>query len=396
MVAGPAGARSPAGRTLLNWVEVDAAAIAHNIGEFRRRLDPNTRLGAVVKSNAYGHGLLEVARVARQAGADWLCVNSLDEAVGLREGGHDAPILIMGHVPLADLGDVVEHDLRPVVYNLETLDRLDSLAAKLDKRVPVHLKLETGTHRQGVARGDLSPFVDRIRGSERLELEGLATHFANIEDTTDHTFAESQIDLFDSVRQELSGSRGDVPIHHTACSAAAILFTRTHMDLARIGISLYGLWPSRETYVSCSERGKLSLDLRPALTWKTRVVQVKHVGEGKFVGYGCAYRTTRPSRIAVLPIGYFEGYDRGLSGVAHVLVGGKRALVRGRICMNICMVDVTDIDGVGLEDEVVLLGAQGEERVSAEHLADWCGTISYEIVSRIHPSLPRVVVNAGQ
>lgn len=377
---------------MLNWVEVDAGALRNNLSEFRRRLGPGVALGAVVKSNAYGHGELEVASVAREADADWLCVNSLDEAVRLREADHDGLILILGYVARSRLEEVVVRDLRTVVYNLETLDGLEKLAARHQRRVPVHLKVETGTNRQGVVEAELPAFLERIRASEWLELEGLTTHFANIEDTTDHTFAESQIAAFQRFERLVRDGSGSVPIRHTACSAAALLFTRTHLDLARVGISLYGLWPSRETYVSCLERGKPTLDLRPVMAWKSRVVQLKKVPEGGYVGYGCGYRTTRPTRIAVLPMGYHEGYDRGLSGMAHVLVGGKRALVLGRICMNMCMVDVTDIPDVGLEDEVVLLGRQGDESISAEQLASWCGTISYEIVSRIHPSLPRILV----
>jgi alanine racemase len=179
---------------------------------------------------------------------------------------------------------------------------------------------------------------------------------------------------------------------HSACSAAALLFTRTHLDLARIGIALYGLWPSKETYVSCLELGKPTLDLRPVMTWKTRVAQLRDVGEGKYIGYGCTYRTTRDSRIALLPVGYYEGYDRGLTGMAHVLIRGRRAPIRGRVCMNMIMADITDIPGVGLQDEAVLLGRQGDEKVTAEQLAEWCSTISYEIVSRINPTLPRVVI----
>ncbi len=388
--------RNPAARdrekTLLNWVETDAQAIRNNIGEFRRRLGPGVLLGAVVKSNAYGHGMLEVARVARAAGADWLCVNNVDEAVALREAGHRCEILVMGYTPLEALPAVVEHHLRPVVYNTETLDRLDALARE-DQPVPIHLKVETGTHRQGILETDVPQFADRIRSSPRLLLEGVGTHFANIEDSTNHSYAEQQIAAFDRICDTLLKAGINVPLRHTACSAAALLFTRTHLDLARLGISLFGLWPSKETYVSCLERGQPTLDLQPALTWKTRVAQIKGVEEGSFIGYGCTYRVSRPSRIAVLPVGYHEGYDRGLSGVAHVLVRGRRAPVRGRVCMNMCMVDVTDIPGARLEDEVVLLGRQGDERVSAEQLAEWCGTISYEIVSRIHPALSRVVVN---
>ncbi len=379
----------------LNWVEVSAPALRHNLAEFRKRLRGGALLGAVVKSNAYGHGMLETARIVDGAGADWLCVNNAAEGVALREAGHSKPILVMGYVPAADLEAVVEHDLRPVVYNRETVDALEARASRLGRTVRVHLKVETGTHRQGVPEAEVAAFAERIGGADRLVLDGLTTHFANIEDTTDHGFAEAQIAAFARVADDLEGRGFPPALRHTACSAATLLFERTHLDLARVGISLYGLWPSRETRVSCRERGRAMPELRPVLTWKTRVAQVKDVPEGAFIGYGCTYRTTRPSRIAVLPVGYFEGYDRGLSGVAHVLLRGKRAPVRGRVCMNICMVDVTDVPGVGLEDEVVLLGRQGEESVTAERIAEWCGTISYEIVSRIHPSLPRIVVDSA-
>jgi len=381
------------GARALSWVELDAAALRWNVEQFRGRLGP-AALGAVVKANAYGHGMLEVARLLREAGVDWLCVNSLDEAVELRRAGHDERVLVMGYVPLARLESVVELDLQPVLYNLESARRLDELARRLGRRVRVHLKVETGTHRQGIAERDLPAFAETVRASAGLVLEGLSTHFANIEDTTDHGFASGQIERFGRAIEALRAG-GEIPLRHAACSAATILFDRTHLDLARVGISLYGLWPSRETYVSSLREGRPTLELRPVLTWKTRVAQVKDVPEHSFIGYGCSYRTTRPSRIVVLPVGYHEGYDRGLSGLAHVLIGGRRAPVRGRICMNMCMADVTDIPGVEIEDEAVLLGSQQGERVGAEQLAAWCGTIPYEIVSRIHPALPRLVVPGG-
>jgi len=380
---------------LLNWVEIDAAALRHNLEGFRRAVGPQVALGAVVKSNAYGHGMLETARIAVDAGADWLCVNNVDEALELRAAGHRyEAILVMGYVPLDRLEDVVRHGLRPVVYNLETVERLDALGSGRQTPVPLHLKIETGTHRQGILESDVPVFAERIRGARGVTLEGLSTHFANIEDTTNHDYAESQIEAFDRVTEAFRAAGCPAKMRHSACSAAALLFDRTHLDLARLGIAMYGLWPSKETRLSCVERGKTLVDLRPALAWKTRVAQVKDVAEGAFVGYGCTWKSTRPSRIAVLPVGYAEGYDRGLSGVAHVLIRGRRAPVRGRICMNICLADVTDIPDVSLEDEVVLLGSQVDETVTAEQLAAWAGTIAYEIVARIHPGLPRVVVPA--
>lgn len=382
---------------MLNWIEVDADALRHNLALFRRRVGPDVRLAAVVKSNAYGHGMLEVARVAVDAGADWLCVNNLDEGLRLREAGFDVPVHVMGYVPLDGLADAVARDLRLAVYNVETLDALAGHAREAGRPVPVHVKVETGTHRQGVTSEDLPAFVERLRDhAPSLALEGVTTHYANIEDTTDHGFAETQIAAYASAVGTIESIVGaPVPMRHTACSAAALLFDRTHGNLARLGISLYGLWSSRETLVSYRERRREPVDLHPALTWKTRVAQVKWIPEGGYVGYGCTWRATRRTRIAVLPVGYHEGYDRRLSGVAHVLVVGRRAPVRGRVCMNMCMIDVTDVPDVGIEDEVVLLGSQGEERISADQLAAWCGTIHYEIVSRIHPSLPRTVVSGG-
>jgi alanine racemase len=336
--------------------------------------------------------MAQVAPLVLEAGADWLCVNNIDEAQELRGLGLEAPLLVMGYTPLDRLADVVEHDVRQVVYNRRTLERLAELAEAAGKRVPVHLKVETGTYRQGVAEEHVPEMVGLIAGSRSLLLEGLTTHFANIEDTTDHGFAETQMAVFGRIEDGLAGAGYPVPIRHTACSAAALLFTRTHMDLVRLGISLYGLWPSKETYVSCLELGKPALDLCPALTWKTRVAQVKEVPEDSSVSYGCTFRTTRPSRMAVLPVGYYEGYDRAFSNRAYVLIGGRRAPVRGRVCMNMTLVDITDIPDVALEDEVVLLGRQGGEVLRAEQLAEWCGTIAYEIVARIHGGLPRVVV----
>jgi alanine racemase len=318
--------------------------------------------------------MLEVAAVASIAGADWLCVNQVDEGVALRQAGHEAPILVMGYVELARLGDVVAQGLRPVVYNPETVDRLEALAAETGRQVRVHVKVETGTHRQGVLEPDLPAFAERIRRSPHLVLEGMTTHFANIEDTTDHSMAQGQIAAFDRAQGALAGSRGRPgpraarrllggrpPLHPHPSRPGA----DRHLPLRALAL--------QETYVSLLERGKPALDLRPVLTWKTRVAQVKDVPEGAYVGYGCTWKAGRNSRIAVLPVGYFEGYDRGLSGIAHVLVRGRRAPVRGRICMNMCMVDVTDIPGVGVEDEVVLLGSQGEERSPPSRLPPGAG-----------------------
>jgi alanine racemase len=325
-------------------------------------------------------------------GADWLGVNSLEEAHTLREEGIDRPIILLGYVPIAELEQAVSDDLRLTVYNTETVEELGEITSVLEKETFLHIKTETGVYRQGVLGEELLSFVKRIQKYPRLKIEGLSMHFANIEDTTDHSYAQQQLDKFMEYVNLLEQNDINIPVKHVACSAAAILFPETIFDMIRVGIGIYGLWPSKETYLSCIQEKREPVDILPVLTWKTRVVQIKDVPEGVFIGYGCTYKTTRPTKLAVLPVGYYDGYDRLLSNASYVLIAGKRAPVRGRVAMNFITVDVTDIPDVRLEDEVVLLGKQDQERISAEYLASLCGTINYEIVTRINPNIPREIV----
>ncbi|MBN2054776.1 alanine racemase [bacterium] len=377
----------------LSWLEISASALRHNVTQFKSLIGARVQLYAVVKSNAYGHGMILVASQVLAAGADGLAVNSIDEVIQLRRQGIEAPILILGYVGLADLPAVLHYGAEPVLYNIESLIRLRDLAAGMGRIGPVHLKIETGTNRQGIFTGQLKDFLDLIEDSPSLQLRGISTHFANIEDTTVHTYAEQQIAIFEGVKREIEARGFNGLRCHAACTAAAVLFPRTYFDLVRVGIGLYGLWSSKETYLSALMKFREPLELIPVLRWKTRIAQIKNVPRGSYIGYGCSYRTTRDTVLAVLPIGYFEGYSRAFSNAAHVLIHGKRAPIRGRICMNICMADISDIPDVKVEDEVVLLGRDGEEEVSADFLAGLAHSINYEIVSRISSVLPRVLVD---
>jgi alanine racemase len=377
----------------LVWIEIDSGAPDANLRELAGCAGGPITVCAVVKSNAYGHGLREIAGLLPSA--DWFAVNSLDEGLELRELGHDRPVLVLGHVPLSGLGDAVDAGLKLTVYNRETLEVLSSEASARGVTADVHVKVETGTWRQGVLPEEVPAFFAEASSRPGIRLEGLSTHFANIEDTLSHDYAEGQLRVFNGVLDRLGSEGISVPVVHTACTAATILFPETHFSMLRTGIGLYGLWPSRETFLSARMSGRRMPRLRPVLTWKTRIAQVKSVPEGAFIGYGCTYRTTRPSRIAVLPVGYADGYDRAIGNSGHVLVRGRRAPVTGRVCMNLTMVDITDVEGARLEDEVVLLGRDGEEEITAEAMAGWAGTIGYEIVTRISPFLPRVVVDRG-
>lgn len=372
------------------WLEIDGSALRHNAAEMRRAIGPSVRLMAVVKANAYGHGLTQVVRAFGRNYCDWYGVDALSEALAVRSAGGRQPVLIMGYVPLAQIAAAVRQDMSFVVYDPESL-RQASRTASAKHPAKVHLKIETGTSRQGISLKDLPVFCGLVRRLPKVVVEGVSTHYANIEDTIDPSYARSQMARYHRALKILR-QRGIGPvIRHTAASSAAILFAETHFDLVRAGIALYGLWPSRETRIAAERQGR-GLDLRPALTWKTVVAQVKSVPKGTPVSYGLTERVNRPSRIAVVPAGYWDGYDRGLSSVGHVLIRGQRAKVLGRICMNMCVVDVTDIPGVRLEDEVVLLGAQGREAVTADEIAAKLGTINYEVVARINPELPRRLI----
>jgi len=369
----------------LTWVEVSKEALRHNIGEFRKIVGKDVILCPCVKANAYGHGLIETGKVFLESGADWLAVNSLYEAVSLREAKVSSPIYVLGYVPLADLAMVCELDLRIVVYDKETVEEL----GKIGKPVKIHLKIETGNNRQGILMDDLLDFAGFVSEFSNIEIEGVATHFANVEDTTDHSYAEKQLEKFNTAIERLEDAGFKIKLKHCANSAATILFRETHFNMVRPGIAAYGMWPSKETYISYLKDGGEGFKLMPAFTWKTRIAQIKTVAAGEYIGYGCTYKTGSEARLAILPIGYYDGYDRCVHG-AYVLIRGKRAYVRGRVCMNIIMVDVSDIDGVELEDEVVLIGRDGEEFISAEDFGNFAGTINYEVTTRVNDRIKRI------
>lgn len=378
--------------TALSWIEIDARALDHNIAAIRSNLAKGCGLVPVVKANAYGHGYLEIARLLDPKQFSFLAVHNLEEAQLLREGGITSDILIMGYIPLTDLKSAVESGFDFVVANLDSLRKLTEIASS-QHPAKCHLKLETGTNRQGVSREEIPAVIDCFKSSAHVKLVGLSTHFANIEDTTDHSYAEEQFKRYIALKDLIEDAGFVIKYAHLASSAAALLFPHTHFNLARAGIALYGHWPSKETYLSYRLAGKQNNMLQPVLSWKTLIGQIKQVSKGEYIGYGTTYRATANLNIAVLPIGYYDGYDRQISNTGYVLVNGMRAPVRGRICMDMFMVDVTDIPEVSLESEVVLIGRSGDEIIRAEDIAGWTNTINYEVLARLGMHLKRKVVN---
>ncbi len=378
---------------LTNWVEVSRGALTHNITLFRRLLKPGTAFLAVLKANAYGHGLEQVAHVCAEAGVDMLGVHTAEEVATLRNMGATLPILVMGYLAPRQVADVVDPGVHVLISSHQVLEALAAHSRRLGIGLPVHVKVDTGTHRQGVTPAE-APAMAQAANEAGLTVAGVATHFANIEDTTDHSYAFLQLERFRTVVAAVRERVGHVPFVHAACSAAALLFREADFNMVRVGISLYGHWPSKETYLSwLLEHGRDGVKLEPALTWRARVGQVKEVAAGSPIGYGLTHRPTRASRIAVLPVGYSEGYPRALSNRGRVLIHGKAAPVVGRVCMNIVMVDVTDAGKVEDGDAATLIGADLEERISVEELAENAGTINYEVLARLSPALPRLLVD---
>lgn len=371
------------------WVEISRSALISNVRQVRSLVKPSEVM-MVVKSNAYGHGLVEVAKAIREY-ANWLVVDSIVEAMQLRNAGLKNKILIIGYIDPMDFSLCSKHRLSFVLYDSKMLRLIkkDRKAKKGSYRI--HLKVETGTTRQGLNGKELIAFAKEAASIPSILIEGAYTHYANIEDTIDPAYAMAQLASFKKELASLKAEGISPLMAHTAASAAAVLYKETRFDAIRLGIVLYGYWPSREVQIVAKQQ-QIRLDIKPVLTWKTRIAQVKQVKKGTPVSYGLTERVHRDSKIAVLPVGYWDGYDRGLSSVGHVLVRGCDCKVIGRICMNMMMIDVTDVPNVSAHDEVVLLGTQKNQTISAEDVAGKIGTIPYELLTRINPRITRKLV----
>jgi alanine racemase len=396
----------------VTWVEVSTSALHHNIAVLRQAArvgGRSPRLCVMVKGNAYGHGMIPAARELLAAGVDWLGTHDLFEIAALREAGITAPIYNVGYLSPAQMPAAVALGARFVVYDHDVLRAASAAAVATGQLARLHIKLETGNNRQGLRQAQAVAFAQEAATLPGIEIEGLCTHFADIEDTTNHTFAHSQLVRFhaiaDAVRSVLHlparGAPDDRLLEHCANTAALLLWPEVCGSMVRFGIGAYGLWPSKETWLSVCELGQKPVELRPALTWKAQIAQVREVPKGEYIGYGRTFRTVRDSQIAILPVGYYDGYDRGLSGIGKVLVSGQRAPVVGRVAMNMIAVDVTDAgsaqEPVRAGQEVVLLGRQQAadgswESISADELASWAGTIHYEITTRINDRILRRMV----
>lgn len=368
-----------------SWVELSVSSLRANYLALAKLVAPS-KVIAVVKANAYGHGLREVAEALRLE-VEWFAVDQLDEALVLREMGLKQHIVVLGYTMPSNVREAIEQGIDLTVTTFDVAHAIHAAATK-SHPARVHLKLETGLHRQGMDVLEAHRIINVLRRKRDVSLIGASTHFADIEDVNASPFAREQLKRFETMLAHFD--LGHV-MRHAACSSASMLLPEARMDAVRAGISLYGIWPStlvREQM--CAQHPRFLL--RPVLSWKTIVTQVKDVGAGESVGYGRSAVLHEPKRVAVLPIGYFEGIDRRLSNRGTVLIHGIRCQILGRICMNMCMVDVTRVSHVREGDEVILIGPQGTEQLFAEDVAEQIGTIAYEVVARIQSALERRVV----
>ncbi|MDY3030174.1 MAG: alanine racemase [Clostridia bacterium] len=372
------------------WAEVDLDAIAHNMREIRKITDKNAQIMAVVKADAYGHGFLETAKTLLDNGADRLAVAVLQEGKQLRSRGVDVPILILGASSPDDAEDLINFEITPNVFDLEFAKALSYEAEKKEKVTKVHIKLDTGMTRIGFVAddGDNSKIIDEILQVSKLpyiEIEGIFSHFST-SDEFDREYTLMQFRRFMSVVNALEERGLHIPIRHICNSAGIMMYPEMHLDMVRPGVILYGMYPSDEV-------DKSRLDLIPAMTLKSRITLVKEVESGRGVSYGKEYITDRNTKIATVPIGYADGYLRRIAEKGCMMVNGEKAPIIGRICMDQCMIDVTNVHNIDKGDEAIIFGREG---ITIDTLAEWLETINYEVACVIGKRIPRIYTKNGK
>ena len=368
-----------------NEIIVDLEALRHNFSEIRRLAGTEPRILAVVKSDAYGHGMIPVAKTLEAAGVDCLGVFEVAEGLELRESGCKTPILVMMGVLSDEVEAAVEHGLMPALFHLEIAERLAAVSAAQERVTPVHVKVDTGMTRLGVPYKDLSPFLEQLLHLKGIKVKGIFSHLA-VADQPDQAFTDEQIRRFRKAVEtctRMMGFEGDV---HVANSGALLGSISLEFGLIRPGILLYGSPPA--------EGWPAAASFKPVMRFKSQVIQVRTVPPGTSVSYGRTYTTQGSRTIATIPVGYDDGYSRLLSNNGEMLIHGHRVPIVGRVCMNLTMVDVTGIGDVAVGDEVVLLGTQGNERITAEQIAARIRTISYEVYCSLGKSNRRTYISA--
>jgi alanine racemase len=369
----------PSGRPTLCFI--DLAALRWNLRQIKAKVGPDTKILSMIKANAYGHGAPAVAKALADEGTYAFGVATFEEAIELRQAGIRQPILVVAGVYAEQAGEFIDNQLTAVAHDLEAMKRLNAAAQGRDAPMSVHIKIDTGMGRLGFLPADIASWLPELQKLKALKIEGVFSHFSQAE-SVQGEYTQKQLRVFRDVVAWFRSQMVPLPLAHLANSAATITLPAAYFDMVRPGIMLYGPYPSPEM--------KSQIELRPVLSWKTRVMQLKRVPTGTSISYGQTFVTQRESLIATLPVGYADGYQRLLSNRGEVLLNGKRAPVVGRVCMDLTMVDVTDIADVQHGNEVVLLGRQDAAEITADEMAAWANTISYEILTSISARVPRI------
>ncbi|GAB3794264.1 alanine racemase [Virgibacillus kimchii] len=369
------------------WTEISLDAIHHNVKAFKEHIGNNTKYMAVVKADGYGHGAAEIANEALLAGADYIAVAILDEAILLREAGIQAPILVMGYTPPEAIETAIKNDITLTVFTPEAAEAVKDMARKLEKQTRVHIKAETGMNRIGLRDKNHVLDLARSLSSEYVIIEGIFTHFADA-DNKDTSYTDKQFESFMEITDYLKDHGVDVPIRHCCNSAGTIAHPSKHLDMVRVGIAMYGLYP--EDFM------KEIIDLTQAMTLKTKPVFIKNLRPQESISYGCTFTTEQDSKIATIPIGYADGFSRLLSNRGDVMVNGERSRIVGRVCMDQSMIDVTGIDHVDHETVFSIFGDEKAGHIPMAEVADLMGTIHYETTCLIGKRIPRVYVKDGR
>ena len=370
-------------RSLRTWIDLDRTALAHNVLTFRCLLPPSCRLMAVCKSNAYGHGLYDLAPALQEMGVDWFGVDSIVEAVTLREKGIRKPILVLGYTLPSRFAEAARHTVSLTVSNLENLRALAS--GRSTRSLKVHLKFDTGMHRQGFLPSQWEAVLALVRKcGRRIEVEGIYTHFAAAKDPGQREYTEHQIGEFERAVACVRET-GWSPIRHANATAGVLNYPQAAYDLARVGIGLMGYWPSSETKRAWEKK----MVLRPALSWRTIVSEVKTLGKGMGIGYDLTEALKRRSLIGVCPIGYWHGFPRSLSRVGEVLFRGRRAKVLGAVSMDMIVIDLSQVDGARVGDVVTVIGRDGRDEITAYEVAGRAGVSHYELLTRLNPLIQK-------
>jgi len=368
---------------LRTWIEIDKKAIHHNYHAFRNLIDKNCKILAVVKSNAYGHNLVEFAQEQVKLGVDFLGVDSVREAMTLRHEGLRIPILVLGYTLPEMVKEAAKKDISITVSNFESL----SAVIQSREKIKIHIKIDTGMFRHGFSEEDVPKVLTKLKKDKNIILEGLFTHFSMAKDPHYLTYTKIQTERFINCRN-IFLKAGYSPICHASATSGILILKDAHFDMVRVGIGLYGVWPSEETKLFLGSK----FHLQPILSWKTIVAEIKKIRKDSRVGYDGAAVVKRDSIIAICPIGYWHGYPRALSNIGYLLINGKKAKVLGRVCMDIVMVDITDIKNVKIGDEVTIIGKSKDAEITADEVSVLLGGSTYEFLTRINPQIKRFYI----